>query len=104
MGLLLLLMSLTFALLRATSLEQTAGILKGIFLSPRVFITESLPVHLCLPVLGLLGVEWVQRGREHGLEVARLPAWARRSAYSAVVLAIFFFGRFAQEEYIYIQF
>lgn len=104
MGLLFLLMSLTFSLLRATTLEQTAGILKGMLTSSRVFITEPLPIHIGMLVLGLLVVEWMQRGRDHGLEVARLPAWARRSAYSAVVLAIFFFGRFAQEEYIYIQF
>jgi len=49
-------------------------------------------------------VEWAQRSRPHGLEVAHLQPWQRRLAYTGVFLLIFFFGRFGESTFIYFQF
>ncbi len=55
-------------------------------------------------ILVLLGVEWLQRTRQHGLQVDHLRPWARRAAYLGVFLLIFTFGRFAKTAFIYFQF
>jgi D-alanyl-lipoteichoic acid acyltransferase DltB (MBOAT superfamily) len=52
----------------------------------------------------VLAAEWLNRSRQHALEVGHLPAWQRRSLYLGTVLLIMFFGRFARTDFIYFQF
>ena len=47
--------------------------------------------------------EWVQREREHGLEVARLPRWGRWTLYLGLLSIIVQFSG-GQREFIYFQF
>ena len=58
-----------------------------------------------MSLIGLLVVsEWINRTRQHALEVDHLPAWGRRLIYTAVFGLIFVFGRFASTDFIYFQF
>ncbi len=77
----------------------------GGLLSPS--LTEpvySFNVSLFWSIVLLMTVEWIQRERKHGLDVAHLPSWARRSAYGGIFLMIFFLGRFTGTDFIYFQF
>ena len=50
----------------------------------------TVMVGLLASLAVLLTVEWLQRNREHGLEIQRLPTAARWSAYVTLLLLIFF--------------
>ena len=47
--------------------------------------------------------EWLQRAREHGLEVAHWPPWVRRIVYAVLALLIVHLYD-VQQEFIYFQF
>ena len=55
-------------------------------------------------VVPLLGAEWLQRSRQHALEIGELRRGARWAVYLAVGLAILTFGNFGEVEFIYFQF
>lgn len=59
----------------------------------------------CLVFIGLmLGMEWIQRERKHGLDLAWIPSAAiRRCIYLGIAWIIFFFMG-VQETFIYFQF
>lgn len=52
----------------------------------------------------LLAIEWLQREKQHALDVATLPVPLRWLAYVAAVLAIILFGHLGATEFIYFQF
>lgn len=54
--------------------------------------------------LALLAVEWVQRGKQHALDVGRLPVGLRWSLYLVIVLVVLLLGHFGEVEFIYFQF
>jgi len=60
---------------------------------------QGLP---CIVVVLL--VEGVQRTRQHALEIAHLPCWARWIIYYTVIAAIFCFGVTGYVPFIYFQF
>ncbi|MBK6753384.1 MAG: MBOAT family protein [Flavobacteriales bacterium] len=89
---------------RAESIGEAMGYLRGM-LSPTLFrIPKDLDPWLMAMIAILIAVEWLQRARPHGLEVAHLRPWMRRACYTAVFLLIFFFGHFGKAEFIYFQF
>ncbi len=104
-------MVLTFALVvlawvffRAASVQDAMAFLSRMIIGP-----WSAPWLLKdIWLVGVIGVlllaEWIQRTRQHALEVGHLPPWMRRSAYVLVFLCIFFLGRFEHTEFIYFQF
>jgi D-alanyl-lipoteichoic acid acyltransferase DltB (MBOAT superfamily) len=52
----------------------------------------------------VLGVEWIQRHKQHGLEIASLPLPVRWLAYYAIAVLIFLFGDTGNVPFIYFQF
>jgi alginate O-acetyltransferase complex protein AlgI len=52
----------------------------------------------------LLSSEWLQRTRQHALEMKKKSLPFRWSVYVAIVAAIFLFGNFGSTEFIYFQF
>ncbi|MBD3278015.1 MAG: MBOAT family protein, partial [Candidatus Aegiribacteria sp.] len=54
--------------------------------------------------LVLFGVEWLQRRRQHGLEISFMPRSARWAVYYACALVLILFGNFGQHEFIYFHF
>lgn len=55
-------------------------------------------------ILGLATIEWFQRAKPHGLEIASLPRAARWLIYYGCVGALVLLGRFSYEPFIYFQF
>ncbi len=55
-------------------------------------------------VLALALIEWIQRDRQHGLEIDRLPIVARWPIYVATCLLVIELGNFGAVEFIYFQF
>jgi alginate O-acetyltransferase complex protein AlgI len=52
----------------------------------------------------MLGVEWVQRERVHGLDLQAQPALVRWSIYQALLISFFLFAVFGGDGFIYFQF
>ena len=55
-------------------------------------------------VIGLVLIEWIQREKQHVLEIEHAPAWLRWSAYYTVIGLIFMFGETGHVPFIYFQF
>ena len=89
---------------RAATISEALHYLRGMA-SPSLFRLSHLFDPWLAGLIGvLLVVEWLNRDKQHGLQVGHLPAWARRASYLGVFLLIFVFGRFAKTEFIYFQF
>ena len=55
-------------------------------------------------IIVLLGVEWMQRDRQHGLDLKSIRrGWVRFLIYYLIVLLIYFYGA-EQQDFIYFQF
>lgn len=106
--------TLAWVFFRAENLDHALKYLKGIF-STSLF---TLPFHeltylqidtdilyLALIVFLFLLVEWIQRTKEHGLELpnhSKLKLFRWFSYYSIIILIFYFNGE--QQEFIYFQF
>ncbi|MBL4850396.1 MAG: hypothetical protein JKY65_33175 [Planctomycetes bacterium] len=93
-----------WVLFRAPSLgvaaEIWARILRDLWSDP--FVGPN-PI-AALGVLACVGVEWLQRGRPHGFDLAHLPRLARWGIYLFAALAIVMIGGVHQVPFIYFQF
>ena len=96
--------TLAWVFFRADSLTDAVGYLRGMCARSLLQIPDEFDPWLMATIAVLFVVEWLQRRRPHGLDVAHLPSWARRSAYMSVFLLIFFLGHFGKAEFIYFQF
>lgn len=68
-------------------------------------VLEKLLRPISAFILILLVFEWIHRTRDHGLDIARWPVWARWSIYYLLVFSIFFFGNYQDPvDFIYFQF
>ncbi len=96
--------TLAWVFFRADSITDAVEYLRGMCSFSLLKVPEEFDPWLMAMIAILLTVEWLQRRRPHGLDVAHLPSWARRSAYMGVFLLIFFLGHFGKAEFIYFQF
>ena len=56
-------------------------------------------------VLFMLVVEWIQRDKEHALDLCRIKyRWCRWLIYYMVILAIIFFDAMSADQFIYLKF
>ncbi|WP_245142891.1 MBOAT family O-acyltransferase [Chryseobacterium daecheongense] len=102
---------LTFALtclawifFRAESVTQAVWYIQRI-MDPALF---SIPKPFPVKVLALIGlmliIEWMNRGKVHGLEIDRFNPWIRRILYLVVIYIILRYANFGNNEFIYFQF
>jgi D-alanyl-lipoteichoic acid acyltransferase DltB (MBOAT superfamily) len=94
---------------RANDLPDALSVYEGIFsqslftVPDKLFSKEMKVVFLCLAVLFTL--EWVARGRQHGLQLDGLsPRWLRRTIYYGVVALIIAYAPITTASFIYFQF
>ncbi|WP_306840519.1 MBOAT family O-acyltransferase [Chryseobacterium lathyri] len=68
----------------------------------------SFPTHIrpILPVLiiFMLGIEWINRTTDHGLQIKRFNPWLRRIVYLVILYFILRYANFENNEFIYFQF
>ena len=103
-----ILTTLAWVFFRAENINEAFSYLNRIFDQSLFKAPEILPVELLILITGLIIVEWIQRKKEHGLEiqnnklVLRPVRWL---LYITIILIIFFFGDFESGyEFIYFQF
>jgi alginate O-acetyltransferase complex protein AlgI len=105
-------MSLTFFLtliawmfFRADSITDAFILLKQMFNASLFTTPELIPRLTLISVVLFLGMEWLQREKQHALEFTglKIPRVLRWSLYSALVYIIFIFGG-KEQEFIYFQF
>lgn len=96
---------LAWIFFRAESLGHAFSYLAGILSLSTFSMPEVLPRIPLLAIAFLLGVEWIQRDKEHGLELTKGPASIsmRWGIYLLLVFAILALGG-NQQEFIYFQF
>ena len=59
----------------------------------------------CIPwVICLFSAEWLQRDKQHALEIGHLPKYVRELIYFGLAYSILLFGSFAETEFFYFQF
>ena len=94
---------LGWIIFRAESIGQAGEIFAGIF-STSLFTMPSLPMKTMLFIVILLVVEWIQRKKQHALELSGVKSHVLKYAcYIAIMLMIFCFGVY-NESFIYFQF
>lgn len=102
---------LTFALtclawifFRAESVTQAVLYIQRI-IDPALFsIPKPFPVKVLALVGFMLIIEWMNRGKVHGLEIDRFNPWIRRILYLVVIYIILRYANFGNNEFIYFQF
>lgn len=90
---------------RAPSIGEAFSYLRGTF-SPSLFaVPEVFPVGFMIAIGAFVALEWLQRDKEHALELgsAPMPRLVRWAGYYALILMIVLYGG-GQQNFIYFQF
>lgn len=105
MGTTFFLTLIAWVFFRAESMEHAVAYIAGIF-TPSLFSTpEVLAKTVVLGVAVLTAVEWVQRDKQHGLQLdgVALPTAVRWALYYLIAASIIWLGG-QQQQFIYFQF
>ena len=95
---------LAWIFFRSPTLGDAFGYIFRMFAHPYAALDYS---KYLIPFLAsglLLGVEWIQRTKQHALQITALPRPARWAVYAAVCTAFLTTGNFGSNEFIYFQF
>jgi D-alanyl-lipoteichoic acid acyltransferase DltB (MBOAT superfamily) len=92
---------------RAETIGDALFYLKGIFALDIVtfpWILDSLYIVMtAISLIILFSVEWIQRDKQHGLQISSLKPWLRRTVYLLLIcLIVLLMGK--NEQFIYFQF
>ena len=100
---------LTFILFRSETIADALEYISGIFSNSLATIPQLISPKLnmiytlfCLFIF--ITIEWLNREKDHGLEITHLKTKYRWIIYSLVALLIITFGAFSNNEFIYSQF
>jgi D-alanyl-lipoteichoic acid acyltransferase DltB (MBOAT superfamily) len=103
-----ILVTLSFIIFRADNIVQAWSFVSG-FASKSLFsipwlMTRGFYIPLFLCIILMLGVEWVQREKAHGLDLSGIsPHWIKFSIYFLLLAIILLMGE-TSNEFIYFQF
>jgi D-alanyl-lipoteichoic acid acyltransferase DltB (MBOAT superfamily) len=96
---------LTMIVFRAETLGQAIDYYKRLFSASLFTFPQNTSQTTYLFVLLMLIIEWVQRRKEHGLQIETVKyGVVRYSMYYGIVALLLFFGVFENREFIYVQF
>lgn len=88
---------------RAETMGQATHFIKRLFTTLPDSKPNVQPSLIVLIVL-MLGMEYLQRHKDHGLEIGSQPMWLRWFVYAALFLLWFFFAVLQTNTFIYFQF
>jgi len=90
---------------RADNIQHAFAYLIKIFSNSLFSFPEIYPRNILLFILLLIFIEWIQRKKQHALQIndTEIPYFFRWTGYFILLLLIFFFGG-SQQEFIYFQF
>jgi alginate O-acetyltransferase complex protein AlgI len=95
--------TLSLVLFRADSLGHAGSIYAALFTRPLGGAHGFLVQPLLLAAFPIV-IEWLQRRRPHGLDLASWPVAARWGAYLALIFALVLHGSVESREFVYFQF
>lgn len=89
---------------RAESVTQAVLYIKKI-IDPALFIIpKPFPFKVFSLVAVMFVIEWINRGKNHGLEIDQFRPWIRRILYLVIIYIILRYANFGNNEFIYFQF
>lgn len=89
---------------RSESVTQSIAYIGRIF-DPALFsFPKPFPVKSMVLIGFMLMIEWMNRGKIHGLEIDRLKPWVRRILYLVIIYIVLRYANFGNNEFIYFQF
>ncbi|WP_299176139.1 MBOAT family O-acyltransferase [uncultured Chryseobacterium sp.] len=89
---------------RSESVTQAISYIERIFDAYLFTFPRPFPFK-CMVLIGLmLIIEWLNRGKIHGLEIDRYQPWIRRILYLVIIYIILRYANFGNNEFIYFQF
>ncbi|WP_294250981.1 MBOAT family O-acyltransferase [uncultured Chryseobacterium sp.] len=105
-NILLTMLMVCFALVLFVAPDLSAAL--GMYM--KIFSTSlfSVPQFVKIKILGLISIlviiDWINKDKEHGLEISRFRPLIRRTIYIFLVFMIMYFGIFGAGNFIYEQF
>ncbi|MDR2563982.1 MAG: MBOAT family protein [Prevotellaceae bacterium] len=105
MGITFLLVTAGWVFFRAESIGGAVDYLAGICNTSLFEVSSEVsPPSKCFAfILLMLSVEWLNRNKQHGLEISQINRWLRRFIYIVLILCIVMFCG-ENEQFIYFQF
>lgn len=88
---------------RAPSMSYAFSFIRQMFSHPFDLATVPMTNHVLLCSF-VLGAEWVQREKQHGLQIADLAVPVRWAIYYGLIGLVLFFGQTNETPFIYFQF
>ncbi len=105
MGITLLLVIFGWIIFRAENIQQAYLYITNIFTPSLFSIPTILGKKALLSILILLIAEWIQRKKDHALQIDNIQnGLIRYLIYMAIIFFILFFGEFGENQFIYFQF
>jgi alginate O-acetyltransferase complex protein AlgI len=102
-----ILVMFTFVLFRAETIAQAFDYYRRLvsksLLALPVIDMQAAILTLFLTII-MLVTEWINRNEEHGLVIQSPNAYKRWGVYTMLLLALFFFGVYGENQFIYFQF
>jgi D-alanyl-lipoteichoic acid acyltransferase DltB (MBOAT superfamily) len=99
-----ILANLAWVFFRAENVAHAFSYIGRIFTAPYLTAGYGSYIEPLLLMVGMTMIEWFQRERQYGLDVARLPVVWRWAAYIGVIIVFMLFGGDKPQEFIYFQF
>lgn len=105
MGVTFFLTLVAWVVFRAQDLQHAVNYLKGLFSWSLFSLPTVHPRVTLLLILFMLAIEWLQRDRQHALQIDtfRIPRFARWVIYYVLIIVIILFAG-SQQNFIYFQF
>jgi alginate O-acetyltransferase complex protein AlgI len=99
----------TWVFFRSPDIKYAFSFLERLFTNsplslPQLIEPKSEMVSAMVLICILIIAEWIQRDKQHALQIEKYPTPIRWGIYFSVFLLIFFFGAFENTQFIYFQF
>ena len=100
-----LLVTFAWIFFRAENITHAFDYIAGIFSSSILNTPEKFPLNILVLIFLLIIIEWLQRRKQHGLEIAdyKIPFIVRWLIYYTIVVLIIIYNG-EQQDFIYFQF
>ncbi|MCX8522336.1 MBOAT family protein [Chryseobacterium formosus] len=93
-----------FILFAAPNLTDAAGMYGRIFSLSLFSIPQFIKVKILGFIFILILIDWINKDKEHGLEISRFNPFLRNLLYVFLIFMIMYFGMFGNSNFIYEQF
>lgn len=93
-----------FVLFVAPTLTDALGMYRRIFSLSFFTVPQFIKIKILGFILILMAIDWINKDKEHGLEISRFNPIVRNGFYVFLIFMIMYFGIFGNGNFIYEQF